>query len=293
MCLIINGLREALPGVPHAKIRNFLDEPKLAVKNGMGAQPRPPGTVVSGIVLHTTKGKVLKGPPKPGFGKFSNAAEKVVAWWGKPENKHGRAGAHLLIDADGTISCLADLQGMYTWHAKAANKHTIGIEILQLADGTLYEGQLQTVVTLLDHLTRRFGIQRQFHAPYVKPEGSSHRLHTGADFVGIFGHRDQTHDRGPGCPGHQIFDLLKKAGYESFDANALVEVTGKKVKGADRVVWAQRQVELNAKLKLKLKLVTDGIPGLKTRDALTSLGKPYGMWAFRPGDDDKSVLHQA
>jgi hypothetical protein len=223
---------------------------------------------VRSIILHGTGG----GWPQtiqPGAGPVGLARRTANAW--RSEARH--AGSHLIIDGDGMIWCLADLAAEVTYHAREINEVSIGIELAQSRAMELWEAQLDAAVVLLDVLTRRFGIQRQFHAPYRDP--AKERLapvrrlaHGGSDCVGIFGHRDQTSRRGRGDPGDAVFERLARAGYEPFDLAA----------DADLVTWRGRQAALGVTM--------DGIAGPKTVAALRAAGMPHGMWVERPGDVD-------
>jgi hypothetical protein len=109
----------------------------------------------------------------------------------------------LVVDHDGSAACLADLADEVSYHSGEVNEVSIGIEIYQGSDAELYEGQLESVVALVDYLTRRFHIQRQYQWPYHRRPAA--RIASGAqDVVGIFGHRDVTTNRGLGDPGDAI-----------------------------------------------------------------------------------------
>jgi hypothetical protein len=196
-----------------------------------------------------------------GFGINQNAGEKCInAWTGK------QVGAHLIVDFDGTIYQCADLLSEVTYHATIVNEVSIGIEIYQGSHAELYEGQLQCVLKLLDFITGYFGIQRQFHSPYNAnglPQRISFNNLAGKDVIGVYGHRDVTTDRSIGDPGDFIFDILKQAGYESFDFS----------KNEDLPIWKDRQS--------KLGLLADGIPGPNTVKALLKAGYPQGIWIKR------------
>ena len=185
-------------------------------------------------------------------------------------NDSGQAGAHLVVDHDGSIVCVADLLLDRAFHAGPVNDCTIGIELYQGADAELYDEQLVQTVKLVDWLTRRFGIQRQIPHHY---KGPLTRLAAGArDVVGVYGHRDVTDRRGPGDPGDQIFNKLAEAGYETWDLERKEDLT----------VWKQRQTDLSRSSVSPIDL--DGIPGLQTCRALGAGGRPGGMWVSRPGD---------
>jgi hypothetical protein len=219
------------------------------------------------LVLHTTKGLPAKAGDPPqrvltGIGAPVNAGLRTAHYW----SQDGRqAGAHLVVDHDGTIACCCDLRDDAAYHAGVVNQRSIGIEIYQGAGAELYAGQLEVVLLLCDWLTHRFTIQRQL--PHRYPGGPLHRLELGGeDCVGVFGHRDVTVNRGPGDPGTSVFDLLRQAGYEPFDFEH----------GGDRRVWTDRQQGLG--------LPADGVPGPQTVAALRAAGRPAGLWIVRPGD---------
>ncbi len=264
MALIIDGKREAAPGL-HTECSD--DHPGLALVPGKSCRMRRPGQRVTGIVIHTTKG-IPGGADKrpqvilPGFGPHVDAAERCARTWSTDDRP---AGAHLVVDHDGVVSCLADLQRVAAYHASTCNARTIGIEVYQGSGAELYCRQIDTLVVLVDFLTRRFGIQRQLPWPY---EGRPlARLANGAeDFVGVWGHRDSSAHRGEGDPGNACMRALIDCGYEQRDVD----------EGEDRTVWRRRQAEL--------RVTPDGIPGPTTRAALLAAGRPSGMWVSRPGD---------
>jgi hypothetical protein len=92
----------------------------------------------------------------------------------------------------------------------------------------------------------------------------------GPDCVGVFGHRDNTHDRGQGDPGDYIKGRLIAAGAEPLDYDAK----------QDREVWRLRQRKLNRLLTEKrapvAPLIADGLAGPATIRAMKSLGYTHG-----------------
>lgn len=190
------------------------------------------------------------------------------------------------MDYDGSIICTADLMREASYHATTVNGVTIGIEIVQGAtttpaqDGSapkgyayFYDKQLDAVVVLLDYLTRRFRIQRQIQSPY---HGSSHPVPRlvagGATCYGVYMHRDQTSNRGPGDAGDFVLQRILNAGYEPVDFAA----------GTDLSIWKMRQQAMN---KQGAKLAVDGIPGAGTARAIEQYrGRKHGLWIVRPGD---------
>lgn len=268
--VVIDGIPTEVPGLT---VSSWHDDPRLRLRIGQ------PGGASDGrlrktrwvrsIVLHTTKG--IPGgkdrrPQKilPGIGPSGPAAEAVAHWW----STSGLAsGAHLVCDFDGSWICLADLANECAYHATTVNDVSIGIEICQGRDAELYEGQLDSVVAMVDFLTARFGIQRQVPDAYRGPIA---RLESGgADCVGVFGHRDQTSNRGAGDPGDAIMDRLRAAGYEAFDFSA----------GEDLAAWRERQRDLGVRHGTSVEV--DGIPGPATVAQLRQCGYPDGLWIRR------------
>jgi len=226
---------------------------------------------IHSVVLHTTKGLPARAgdPPqviKPGLGPNTNAGARLGAMWGA-DQRH--AGAHLVVDHDGEISCCADLLTEAAYHATMANEWSIGVEIFQGSGGVLYAGQLSRVVELVDALTLRFGIQRQIPRVY-RGRASPRLVKDPGGWVGVLGHRDVSDNRGPGDPGDAVFQLLAAAGYEQFDPDLGI--------GEDVEAWRARQVALH--------LHPDGLPGPQTRQAIrmAGMGKGNGLLVVRPVD---------
>ena len=246
-------------------IQNFKDDPGFGLKRNDGK--KRPTTWIRGIVLHTTKGipgGKVRTPQKiiPGVGPNLRRDERVARMWSLDARN---AGAHLIVDADGSWVCTADLANFAAYHAGNVNSVTIGIEIYQGSDGSIYEKQLENVCIMVDFLTRHFGIQRQFHWPY-RHRAIRRGLQKGRDMVGIYGHRDCSNNRGLGDPGDAVFDRIQACGYESYNFDH----------DEDKSIWKQRQEQLG--------LLKDGIPGPMTLKALKKKGYKHGLWVSRPGD---------
>jgi len=271
MGVIIGGVSEEVAGLV---IRSWLDPQGLRLTED-DRQPRPADSWIHAIVLHTTKG-VPGGPDQrrqlimKGLGPPSEHLATVTDGWA---SDHICASAHFVIDFDGTMACVADVLTETTYHAgnRAVNHHSIGIEMYQGDNAELYEGQLVSTVRLVDFLTRRFGIQRQFHWPYCN-HAVARIAEGGGSVVGVYGHREASDDRGYGDPGDAIFEQLLAGGYERFDFDAQEDLT----------IWKQRQLALNAQLGTMLDI--DGVPGLQTATALGAAGRAHGLWVPRPGD---------
>lgn len=268
--LMVHGTAVPIVGLA---VSNWQDDPglRLSTKN---FRPRSDDAWVHLIVLHTTRG-IPGGNDKRqqvirnGLGPFTDAGHRHVrAWNAEPR----AAGAHLVVDFDGTISCCSDLGSEAAYHAGAVNGCSVGIEIVQGPDAELYEGQLEIAVRLVDALTVLFGIQRQIPHRYLGPiprfarpaaPGSAQF----SDAVGVLGHRDVSTNRGLGDPGNAIFNRLGLAGYEPVDYANRAEID----------TWRTRQAKVGISSP-------DGIPGPRTRAALEAAGYPRGMWVSRPGD---------
>lgn len=272
--LVINGKQVTIGGL---EIDNFLDDPALR----LGASDKRKRTTserwVRLVVLHSSLGipggaDTRPQTIKPGLGPGGNRAERLVRYW---TGESRGAGAHLVVDFDGRVSCLADIATEATYHAGHANGPSVGIEICQGRDeAEIYSGQLDAAVKLCDALTGLLGIQRQIPERYVGP--SPRLMASVDDVVGIVGHRDLTGRRGPGDPGSAIFYRLGAAGYElvNFDL------------GEDRELFRRRQRDLGVD-------PADGIAGPITRRALARAEKirwlkgqrPLGLWVTRIGDE--------
>lgn len=220
------------------------------------------------ITLHTTKG-IATQSVKAGRGA-GGKAKSVADYW---RNDPNHSGAHIIVDNDGTVACLADLVNTVTYHATTVNGWSVGIEMFQEADGGIYEAVIDSTVKVVLALCDRLGIPLQGEArPYV-PNGILQRLKDGGkDAVGVFGHRDNAWDfnknvstRGRGDPGDIIFMRLRDKGMllHKYDASP---------RGTDLDYWAKVQSTLNQKYGEKLG--TDGVCGPSTVAAL----RKYGLW---------------
>src|SRR4051812_17127059 len=103
MSVVINGAPVEIPGLTTV---SWLEEPRLRLRQGEDFTSRK-SPWIQMVVLHTTKGLPFgpKDPPQqilPGFGPAANAGERCANYW----SHDGRnAGAHLVVDHDGTIAC--------------------------------------------------------------------------------------------------------------------------------------------------------------------------------------------
>ena len=260
MAIVLGGARVETPGLETV---SWLDDP--AVPKATDGNPRRER--IRAVVLHTVKG--IRGKLLPGS-KPSTRAEAYAKY---QANTSRDVSWDYTIDTDGTIVVSNDPIERYTWQAGSVNPFTLGIEMVQEANGDLYADQMAVAVRFLDLLTRELSkrghpIQRAIPWKDGKPvEGVIARLRNEPKTVaGIYGHRNQTDQRGPGDPGNYIFEALAAAGYQQFDYDA----------GADLAAW--RGVQAGYRLPV------DGIPGIATRDALIAAGYPHGLLVRRPGD---------
>lgn len=256
--LLYNGRHVDVPGL---NIISPGDEPWAKLDKG-DFRSRPTKWIRQ-IMCHTTKGvwpqKIL-----PGVGPAHRAKLVADFWRGDPQH----SAAPLVVGSDGIIACLADLFLIEAWHAGYSNPWSIGIEGYQEAGGGLYEAMLDSYVKLIVALCKLTGVQFQIPKRAYNGHPMKRMLMGGPDMIGVFGHRDNTEDRGRGDPGEELFLRLVAAGAEQFDFEA----------GEDIAVWKTRQTDL---IKQGYKLTSDGLPGPATVAALKASGVPDGIWAFR------------
>lgn len=266
--LIIGGKEVEVPGV---LVRNFKDDPKLALRVGRIDGPNDGRTrtaPVTLVVLHSSKG-IPGGTDKreqvilPGFGPDAQGDDKMIRYWSTDPTQ---SGAHIGIDHDGSVDCFADLLTTCAYHAgqSEVNNRSVGIEIYQGNNAEFYAGQLDVARKVVDAITSAFGIQRQI-PDYYHNNTPIPRLQKlgGRDLYGVVGHRDVSDQRGKGDPGDAIMEVLAQHGYERLDF-----FTNK-----DLEIWKQRQLKLGG-------IEADGIPGAQTNAALKSQGYKDGLWAL-------------
>lgn len=261
MSIIIAGKRIATP----FESISWLDDAQVAPRI---THVSPRTRRVRAIVLHTIHGKA--GPIKAGF-KPSTRAEAQARY---QANTARAASWDATLDTDGTLLWQNDPVSSFSWHATAWNPFSLGIECVQDDDGTLYDGQLQTLVRVVDFLTGLLKIQRQI--PWGDsglPRGvvarlDEHGAHKGDDYVGVAAHYMNTTNRGLGDT-QAPFEYLKRAGYECFDL----------ADEQDLQAWKTRQMAMGMP-----RAEWDGVPLDRTVAELTKRGYPLGLWVRRPDD---------
>lgn len=164
---------------------------------------------VAHVVLHTTGGYPDSKHPTPQQIRSEEAearhcqAQSVHAYWSRTD----RIGAaHLLVDADGAVYQIADLSTRAMYHCVGYNQVSIGVEVVQQGDSSLFAAQLSSVVELCEWLALRFSLPRSVAMPYVG-------VRDVIDGVGVLGHRDLSSNRGSGDPGDFVMESLVDAGW--------------------------------------------------------------------------------
>lgn len=95
------------------------------------------------------------------------------------------------------LAILCDLVSSETFHATVSNAFSMGFEMAELAGGGVYQATLDTAVKATLAIAEATGVQLQ-----VPTLGSYNghplrrMLDGGTTCVGVFGHRDNTEDRG-------------------------------------------------------------------------------------------------
>lgn len=262
MSLIFSGIAHEVEGLRSV---SYLDDPTIAPRiTDSDVRKRR----IRSVIIHTTSGTCRAGKVHPGrlatddraavLARYQTRTARSVSW-------------DYTVGRDGVVLCQNDPLQRYSWHATAWNPISVGVELVQDADGSLYAEQLDALVLLCDELTRRLRIQRQIawraDAPILEllTRADEHGA-KGVDLVGVFAHVHNTKSRGPGDPGPAPFRALAAAGYERFEVAA----------GSDLATWRTRQRELG--------IAADGIPLDQTCAALERAGRPCGLWVPRPGD---------
>ena len=273
---IINDKVVQVPAGLGLHVINFLDDPKLKLDplNGRARSTQ----WVRNHIAHVTVGDAQV--VMPGLGPSTDAGEHYADVWNSDAHATPRrlAGAHGVIDNDGTVYQLADLLTMAVFHCGSAdNEYSTGWEIKQdKATGAIYQGAVEALVKVFDWLTAygckdsRFACQRQVHLPYHGCPSS--RINAGSSTVGVFGHRDADANRGVGDPGNAVMQAFVSAGYDAWDYDA----------SSDLVAWRLRQKMLNTDHGAGL--TVDGVAGPATQAALAKSGWMCGQWVRRPVD---------
>lgn len=262
MSLVFSGLAHEVEGLRSV---SYLDDSTIAPRiTDSDKRARR----IRSVIVHTTSGTCRAGKVHPGRLATDDRAGVLARYQTRTAR---RVSWDYTVGRDGVVIAQNDPLERYSWHATAWNPISVGIELVQDADGSLYAEQLDALVLLVDELTRRLRIQRQIawrgDSPILEllARADEHGA-KGADLVGVFAHVHNTRTRGSGDPGPAPFRALHAAGYEPFDVAA----------GADLSTWRERQRALG--------IPADGLPLDQTCAALERAGRPCGLWVPRPGD---------
>lgn len=218
------------------------------------------------VIVHRTIGDdpdhVLlgKGPSNNDAG---GAARTAQFWLDDPAH----SAAHIVIGLDGTVACLADLVRVEAYHATVSNAYSIGIELHEQPGGVLYQAQLDALVAVVKAICEHVGIQLQVPNGYTG-HPLKRMLDGGRDCIGVFGHRDNTEQRGHWDPGDAAMQALIDAGAHPFDFDKMADVAW----------WMAVQQDLAAR-KLYSGAI-DGVPGPATTAALRADGYRGGVYAL-------------
>lgn len=171
-----------------------------------------------------------------------------------------------MIDSDGSVACLADLATTAAYHATTANDVSVGIEMYQELDGSIYEAVLASTVATVLALCDAMLIADQFAADPYK-NAPIQRLIDDDRFCGIYGHRNNTSRRGRGDPGDEIWRRLQLAGVEPVQVAQHQDVERAR----------QRQAYLAAH---GAELSVDGVVGPRSIQAARAMG--FSRWSLVP-----------
>lgn len=195
------------------------------------------------VVLHTTKGDWPQHVI-PGAGPGGRARLTADFWRNDPSS----SAAQIVIDNDGKVACLADLEYVCAYHATVSNEYSVGIELYQEPGGGIYEAVFAAAVPVVRAICSALCIPFQYTADPYTGHPLQRFLDGAPDFYGVTGHRINTEQRGRGDPGDEIFARLFAAGAEPVIAAQRQDIT----RGMARQAW------LNAHGGA---LATDGLVG--------------------------------
>jgi len=257
MSLLINGDLHNVPGATTIAPASH-GGPAWAELSSKDCRPR--GTTwVRQIILHSTKGdwpqSVVPGAGSPG------RPQAVADFW---RDDPKSSGAHIVVGCQGEVACLCDLAKTTAFHAEASNGWSIGLEMYQTSSGGVFEATLAATATLVQWLCNHLGIPQQMprgpyrNEPLRRMEVGGKQL-GGQNCVGVFGHRDNSSNRGRGDPGDEIFTRLAALGFEGLDYDGLEDIA----------VGRHRQTVLNAR---GARLTPDGVCGPASWRAMLAAG---------------------
>lgn len=260
--MLINGVWNAVPGLAVTRPTSNGGPPwnRLGPDDYRARKTR----WIRQIIIHTTGGHWPQ-PVLAGVGPGGHARQILEMWLGSDRGGGERihSAAQIVVDYDGTVYCAADIATCTAYHAEMSNDWSVGIEMCTHGDGSIYQATIEATAALVRWLCATLGIPEQtqrgpyLNRPLARMELQAPRRQLGGpDCVGVFGHRDNTSERGRGDPGDAIWVAL---GLEelSFDT------------GEDLVIGRRRQQAL---VKRGAKLTVDGLVGPASLAAAAKLG---------------------
>ena len=181
----------------------------------------------------------------------------------RTRNAHGRVSAHYLIGADGRLYQLVD-ESARAWHAGAArwagiadlNSASIGIELDNDGQSPFTDAQIQTLLRLLEDVTRRLAIPRHMvvgHAD-VAP---TRKADPGVLFPwqrlaeAGFGLWPREVRQGP-PPGFDPWVALRLIGYDLRDPGAAMRAFHRRFRGSQSDAWLPGDEEILFDLQQQL-----------------------------------------
>jgi hypothetical protein len=274
--IILDGKLYEVPGVTTI---SWFDDPKRVPRI---KKTTPRTRTIRMIFCHTVKGIHCKRL-RPG-GKNSDA---VFAYLREQATSNREASWDATVAADGHVYWQNDPVTGFSWHAMQVNPYSIGLEMMQDADGSMYEATIAATAKLVAFLCEQLGVQKQ--TPWEPSSDQPHAWRierfdpgqAGADCVGVFGHRnvwvhrskaDHTlvSAKGFGDPNDFVFErLVSEQHFERLVFH------GKDPQ--DLRVWKGRQKALGFDGE-----DVDGIPLTKTLTRLRGRGYVNGIWVDSP-----------
>lgn len=190
-----------LVDVPGVRSASWHDDPKRFPRAPKGYKRGAPPDLVVVHTVHGVRGDLVPGVGPAGralrYARYQATTTRAVSW-------------DYTLDTDGFLVAHNDPAARATWHAGAVNRRSVGIELVQEADGDLYQVQMAALVALCDALAAHFGIPRAIPVDAAGAPLRGVLARVGAGFVG---HRNLTRARGAGDPGDHVWAALAAAGY--------------------------------------------------------------------------------
>lgn len=260
MALLVRGHIVEVPGVEVIPPASHGGPPWARLDPGDYRQRRT--NWVRQVVVHTTKG-IYPQHVIPGRGA-GGRDRHVADFWHRDPN---HSAAHIVVDNDGSVVCLADLGTVAAHHATVSNDWSVGVELYQEAGGGVHEAVYASLVPLLGAICDALEIPRQYLADPYRGRPRERLIDGGPNVVGVIGHRDNTHRRGRGDPGDEVFCRLRAADWEPLSLEG----------DCDLALARKRQMHLIGR---GAHLTADGVCGPASLRAARAAG--YARWADVP-----------